>query len=94
MWLFLPLLIMKYNTVELVLLLLMSNLIYIITFISYQGHAVIVVEIYHPSPLRGLTPLRGLIFCWDNFYEKDLGDLQFIWNLLQIPAPESKNSTL
>ena len=48
----------------------------------------------HPSPLRGLTPLRGLIFGWDNFYEKDLGDLQFIWNLLQIPAPESKNITL
>ena len=75
MWLFLPLLITKYDTVELVLLLLMSNLIYIITFISYQGHAVIVVEIYFNIDVARSLMLTKL--CCSN-------DGQWFFNLFQV----------
>ena len=63
----------RYYTVELVLL--MSNLIYFITFISYQGHAVIAVEIYFNIDVARSLMLTKL--CCSN-------DGQWFFNLFQV----------
>ena len=67
--------VLKSGNCSATLLLLMSNLIYIITFISYQGHAVIVVEIYFNIDVARSLMLTKL--CCSN-------DGQWFFNLFQV----------